>query len=1173
MSNLTSPSVDSHLLSDNSREKKIKELMDNAKVLAKAGQKDELMDIFEEALSISPCDIKVLKRYARFLIDSDHSSKVNIIFEDCLRLNSDNIELILEYTKILIELSETKKASYWLDIGLNLESKNIEVLNSFAIILLKQGNAQKSYELFEKCLQLDLENLMTINKYTDALLRHGLYKRAIKVLENSIILLQQKNFKSTESCVRIISNFATYECNFNNEEKQKIESIFSSLFAYPFGFIKKKIILSYFIKSIRAGSSYTSLLKRIIALWLNLDPQNSKVLHSYLLDVFQADKQDKEKYYEVYKFWLDLEPKNLQVRWNYELGLMSINSQHTDVTERIFHLLKETHNSEENYAINKNDLVALINCHVDLLFKRSDNKKALFLLEITLQLAPHNVITLNSYANALLKNREYTKACQVLEKSLQLDDKYIPTLNSYANALLKNREYTRACQVLEKSLQINPQNIITLNSYANALLKNGEYTRACQILEESLQLDDKHIPTLNSYANALLKNGEYTRACGLFEKSLQLNGKHIPTLNSYVNALLKNREYERMYRFFKQFLHLDTKHILTLNSCANILFKNGEDKKACGLFEQSLQLDTNDVRTITEYAHILMKLKLSEKASVLFAQAIQLEPDNSILLTGYANALTYQGTSEKAIEYYERALKVNLNDVITLNCYANTLILIKQYDRALELLEQALKLNNDDVHTINNYTQILIQKEEFKRLVEFNPNHSYGRLQYAKQLESQGSYQEAISQLLTINLNSQKNYHANIIRLHLGRLYYRLNQPKIGKQYFEEAIAYSSEEEKDQSLLYAARSLLAVSPHSEEAVSWLQQIEESSLRYEEAMKAIALNADPETAYGLFAESEESFGDAEMLYRSIYHKIGNEVAILKSIAQRLLRKIAGEHPIVAEIVQDLDDLQESVTRQRTIEKAKIAAIPRQDYPQLIEIVSQTAHNISDEVNNILAAIESKTRRALRKLKIEDPLQENFQKLLLQLELTQTALNDLKSINEGIAIRRHRFPVRKLFEKWQPENWSNTPRIQRARIQLKIENPDSEFDGDEEKIKSILNELVENSRKHNYKHPDLLIRIVSNDLLNPMDIAMPTIPGDRKYLYLQVIDNGKGVPDDKKDWIFQPLNTTSPEDKGSGLGLFIARKTLQKMRGYIREVGEFGKGARFQIYIPYLSSQEF
>jgi|GEM_PF-5642238 expansin (peptidoglycan-binding protein) len=47
------------------------------------------------------------------------------------------------------------------------------------------------------------------------------------------------------------------------------------------------------------------------------------------------------------------------------------------------------------------------------------------------------------------------------------------------------------------------------------------------------------------------------------------------------------------------------------------------------------------------------------------------------------------------------------------------------------------------------------------------------------------------------------------------------------------------------------------------------------------------------------------------------------------------------------------------------------------------------------------------------------------------------------DEGIQIRRHRFRVSKLFEKWQPENWSNTPQIDRARIKLNIQNPDSEF----------------------------------------------------------------------------------------------------------------------------------
>jgi signal transduction histidine kinase len=117
------------------------------------------------------------------------------------------------------------------------------------------------------------------------------------------------------------------------------------------------------------------------------------------------------------------------------------------------------------------------------------------------------------------------------------------------------------------------------------------------------------------------------------------------------------------------------------------------------------------------------------------------------------------------------------------------------------------------------------------------------------------------------------------------------------------------------------------------------------------------------------------------------------------------------------------------------------------------------------------------------------------------------------------------------------------------------------------------LIENSLKHNAGQDDPSIWIYSQDLNNPTDIAMPTIPGDRRYLYIQLTDNGKGIPEEKKEWIFQPLNTTSPKEKGGGLGLFIARKTLQKMGGYIREVGEVGKGAKFQIYIPYVSSNEF
>ncbi|WP_204102877.1 MULTISPECIES: HAMP domain-containing sensor histidine kinase [Spirulina sp. CCY15215] len=420
---------------------------------------------------------------------------------------------------------------------------------------------------------------------------------------------------------------------------------------------------------------------------------------------------------------------------------------------------------------------------------------------------------------------------------------------------------------------------------------------------------------------------------------------------------------------------------------------------------------------------------------------------------------------------------------------------------------------------------------------------------------------------MNINIDEQKGYHSNIIRLNLGRLYYRLHQPQQGMQLIEEAIANS--EDQDKSRLYGARSILADNPNSEEAIALLRQIEEDSPRYQEAMQAISLNATPETTYELFADSEDSLGNTELLYRAMYHKIGNEVAILKSITYRLLRKLKDEHPLVAEIETEIDELQDSINQQRAAQKVAIAQIPKSDYRQLVTIISQTAHNISDEVNNQLAAIISKTRRAMRKIEESVPAYKNFQKLLLQLELTQNALNDLKSINEGMTIRCHRFLVRQIFEKWQPENWStSTPRLRKTGVKLFIENPETEFDGDLEKIKSILNELVENSLKHNANHSDLLIKMCAQDLLNPSDIGTPTIPGDRKFLYIQFIDNGQGIPDNKKDWIFQPLHTTSSDDKGSGLGLFIARKTLQKMGGTMRESGRFGYGVHFQIYLPYL-----
>ena len=131
------------------------------------------------------------------------------------------------------------------------------------------------------------------------------------------------------------------------------------------------------------------------------------------------------------------------------------------------------------------------------------------------------------------------------------------------------------------------------------------------------------------------------------------------------------------------------------------------------------------------------------------------------------------------------------------------------------------------------------------------------------------------------------------------------------------------------------------------------------------------------------------------------------------------------------------------------------------------------------------------------------------------------------------------------------------------------PDMNNEQDILLMESILNELVENSLKHNPKKLDLNISMSTQDIINPPGIRGATIPGEQKYLLIEFNDNGQGIPPDKKDWIFQPLKTTASEGHGSGLGLFIIRKTLTQMNGYIQETG--WKGAKFKIYISYTKSE--
>ena len=89
-------------------------------------------------------------------------------------------------------------------------------------------------------------------------------------------------------------------------------------------------------------------------------------------------------------------------------------------------------------------------------------------------------------------------------------------------------------------------------------------------------------------------------------------------------------------------------------------------------------------------------------------------------------------------------------------------------------------------------------------------------------------------------------------------------------------------------------------------------------------------------------------------------------------------------------------------------------------------------------------------------------------------------------------------------------------------------------------------------------EILIRI-SNNLLENVN-----------YIKIEFIDNGIGVPDDRKEIIFKKGERELKGSKGIGLGLSLVNKILTTFNGKVwvedKIKGDYSKGSNFVVLLP-------
>ena len=95
----------------------------------------------------------------------------------------------------------------------------------------------------------------------------------------------------------------------------------------------------------------------------------------------------------------------------------------------------------------------------------------------------------------------------------------------------------------------------------------------------------------------------------------------------------------------------------------------------------------------------------------------------------------------------------------------------------------------------------------------------------------------------------------------------------------------------------------------------------------------------------------------------------------------------------------------------------------------------------------------------------------------------------------------------------------------------------------------------------------VNLVDNalDAVNDGGRVMVTARAEADKVVVRVTDNGSGIPAEVRNRIFDPFFTTKAVGKGTGLGLDIVRRLVDRNNGLIDVESEPGR-TEFRVVLP-------
>ena len=213
----------------------------------------------------------------------------------------------------------------------------------------------------------------------------------------------------------------------------------------------------------------------------------------------------------------------------------------------------------------------------------------------------------------------------------------------------------------------------------------------------------------------------------------------------------------------------------------------------------------------------------------------------------------------------------------------------------------------------------------------------------------------------------------------------------------------------------------------------------------------------------------------------------------------------------------------------------------------DFVSTVSHELRSPLTSIIGSLDTVNRPELA------PPEPTSQQLLLsarrQAGRLQRLIEDLLVVSRidrgAIPVHPETVPIKEMFDE--------VNRVVSIEPSMTVEPANLAVRADRDHFARILINLVENAAKY---APDSTVELYAWQKSNRAMIA--------------VVDHGPGIPDDKRESIFDRFTQLDQSDTrskgGTGLGLSIVKSLTEVMHGSVRVEATEGGGATFVIELP-------